>query len=225
MLLRIITITIFIVSTITSYGNGYPVASDRAHRWQLRFDTGDLRFYRDQDTGDGYWLLVYEVTNETKEDHRWIPQFDLVTDKGEIIPDGDNVPRRVQLAVLDMFGDPLLESQSNASGPLLQGKDHAIRAFAMWKAGEEEVRQVQIFAGGVSGDTAEVINPKTGEEEKLHRVLQLSWAVQGDVDKLVLKPLTRRPLDDGTSVRQLSNRESSWALYSDSTGTRKWIFR
>ena len=124
-----------------------------------------------------------------------------------------------------MFGDPLMQSQSNASGPLLQGPEHAIRAFAMWKAGEEDVRQVQVFAGGVSGDTAEVIHPLTGETEKLHRVMQLSWAVDGEVDQLLLKPLPRRPVVNGTSVRQLSDDESTWAMYSGNGAASKWIFR
>jgi len=224
MRLLLITCTL-ILATLAQSGVAHPVASDRAHRWQLRLDVSDLRFYRDSETGDGFWLLVYEVTNETKEDHRWIPQFDLVTDKGEIIADGENVPRRVQLAVLAMFGDPLMQSQSNASGPLLQGSEHAIRAFAMWKAGEEDVRQVQVFAGGVSGDTAEVIHPLTGETEKLHRVMQLSWAVDGEVDQLLLKPLPRRPVVNGTSVRQLSDDESTWTMYSGNGAASKWIFR
>lgn len=224
MRLLIITCILF-VSTLAQYGMAHPVASDRAHRWQLRLDFSDLRFYRDIETGDGFWLLVYEVTNETKDDHRWIPQFDLVTDKGEIIADGDNVPRRVQLAVLDMFGDPLMQSQSNASGPLLQGPENAIRAFAMWKAGHEDVRQVQVFAGGVSGDSAEVINPITGETEKLHRVMQLSWAVDGEVDQLLLKPLPRRPVTDGTSIRQNSDDANTWNLYSGNGVASKWIFR
>ena len=128
------------LASIVQLGNGYPKATDRAERWQLRLDTGDLRFYRAADTGAGYWILVYEVTNETDKDHRWIPQFDLVTDKGEIIPDGNDVPRSVKLAVLAIFGDPLMQSQSDASGPLLQGEENAIRSVAIWKAGREDIR-------------------------------------------------------------------------------------
>ncbi len=154
------------LASIVQLGNGYPKATDRAERWQLRLDTGDLRFYRAADTGAGYWILVYEVTNETDKDHRWIPQFDLVTDKGEIIPDGNDVPRSVKLAVLAIFGDPLMQSQSDASGPLLQGEENAIRSVAIWKAGREDIREVQVFAGGVSGDTADIIHPISGEKTR-----------------------------------------------------------
>jgi hypothetical protein len=225
MRLFIITLLLTVVTSIVQSGYGYPKATDRAHRWQLRLDTGDLRFYRDQDTGDGYWILIYEVTNETKEDHRWIPHFDLVTDKGEIIADGDDVPRNILLTILDIFGDPLLKSQSDASGPLLQGEENAIRGLAIWKAGHEDVREIQIFAAGVSGDTAEVVHPLTGEKIKLHRVLQLSWFVNGGVDQINLDPLPKRSVKDGTSVRKVGTDPSGIGGSSGDNVTRKWIFR
>ena len=223
MRLLISTFIILIIGSVASVGHGYPKATDRAQRWQLRLDTGDLRFYRDLETSDGYWILIYEVTNETNEDHRWIPQFDLVTDKGEIIADGDDVPRNVQLTLLDTFGDPLLKSQSDASGPLLQGEENAIRGLTIWKAGHEDVREVQVFAGGVSGDTAEVIHPITGETKKLHRVIQFSWFVDGGVDQIVLKPLPRRAVGSGTSVRRIDTKTEE--TVGGVQVQRKWIFR
>ena len=225
MRLLIITLLLCVTASVVQTSYGYPKASDRATRWQLRLDTGDLRFYRDRESGDGYWILVYEVTNETNEDHRWIPHFDLVTDKGEIISDGDNVPRNVQLDVLDVFGDPLMKSQSDASGPLLQGEENAIRGVAIWKAGREDVREVQIFAAGVSGDTAQVVHPLTGEMIKLHRVLQLSWFVSGSVDQIHLEPLPKRAVKSGTSVRQIGTDVKGVRTSGSDNVKRKWIFR
>lgn len=223
MRLLLSTLILFVIAPVVQTAQGHPKATDRANRWQLRLDTGDLRFYRDQKTSDGYWLLIYEVTNETKEDHRWIPHFDLVTDRGEIIADGDGVPRNVQLTLLDMFGDPLLKSQSDASGPLLQGEENAIRGLAVWRAGHEDVREVQVFAGGVSGDTAEVIHPITGDSTKLHRVLQFSWFVDGGVDQIAMQPLPKRSVDEGTSVRRIDTKPQDTLGGSDVP--RKWIFR
>ena len=225
MRILIMTILLSVLASVVQTSHGYPKASDRATRWQLRLDTGDLRFYRDSERGDGYWILIYEVTNETKEDHRWIPQFDLVTDKGEILADGDDVPRNVQLDILDVFGDPLMKSQSDASGPLLQGEENAIRGVAIWKAGREDVREVQIFAAGVSGDTAEVIHPLTGEMKKLHRVIQLSWFVSGGVDQIHLEPLPKRSVQSGTSVRQIGTDVKGARMSSGDNVQRKWIFR
>ena len=216
-------IIIFALTVISSTVMGYPKATDKAQRWQLTLDTGDLRFYRDWESGIGYWLLVYEVTNETKSDRQWIPSFDLVTDQGEIIPDGDGVPRKVQLYLLELFKDPLMVAQSDASGPILQGEENAIRGLLIWKAGSEKVKEVQVFASGVSGDTADVIHPITGDKHKLHRVLQLSWYVDGGLDQIKLKPLPKRPVSGGTSVRRLDT-EASDGIGGDDV-QRKWIFR
>jgi len=216
-------IIIFALTVISSTVMGYPKATDKAQRWQLTLDTGDLRFYRDWDSGIGYWLLVYEVTNETKSDRQWIPSFDLVTDQGEIIHDGDGVPRKVQLYLLKKFKDPLMVAQSDASGPILQGEENAIRGLLIWKAGSETVKEVQVFASGVSGDTADVIHPITGDKHKLHRVLQLSWYVDGGLDQIELKPLPKRPVSGGTSVRRLDT-EASDGIGGDDV-QRKWIFR
>ena len=216
-------IIIFALTVISSTVMGYPKATDKAQRWQLTLDTGDLRFYRDSESGIGYWLLDYEVTNETKSDRQWIPSFDLVTDQGEIIPDGDGVPRKVQLDLLKRFKDPLMVAQSDASGPILQGEENAIRGLLIWKAGSEKVREVQVFASGVSGDTADVIHPITGDKHKLHRVLQLSWYVDGGLDQIELKPLPKRPVSGGTSVRRLDT-EASDGIGGDDV-QRKWIFR
>ena len=104
-----------------------------------------LRFYRDRESGEGYWILVYEVTNETNSDRLWVPSFELVTDRGEIIADSDNVPRVIQLRVFDIFDDPLMVPQSDAIGPILQGEENAIKSIVIWKAGREDVREIQVF--------------------------------------------------------------------------------
>jgi|TARA_B100000959_G_C14914143_1_gene596522 hypothetical protein len=217
------TIILITICSFVQAKSTYPKATDRADRWQLRLDTGDLRFYRDRDSGEGYWALVYEVTNETNTDRQWIPSFDFVTDRGEIIKDSDNVPRAIQLKVLDIFNDPLMLSQSDASGPILQGKENAIKSLVMWKAGREDVREVQIFAAGVSGDTADVIHPITGATHKLRRVLQFSWFINGSVDQIALKPLPRRAVSGGTSILRLSTDEKDGIGGNDVR--KKWIYR
>ncbi len=217
------TIILLTICAFVQVSNAYPKATDRAQRWQLRLDTGDLRFFRDSESGEGYWVLIYEVTNETNTDRKWIPNFDLVTDRGEIIRDNDNVPRSVQLSVLDIFDDPVMVSQSDASGPILQGEENAIKSFVIWKSGREDIREVQVFAGGVSGDTVDVAHPITGENHRLRRVLQLSWFVNGPLDEILLAPLPKRTVSGGTSTFRLSTDEKDGIGSSDVQ--RKWIFR
>ncbi len=217
-------ITAFLI-TITALGSvsvAYPKATDHADRWQLTFETTGLRFFRDSQTAQGYWVMVYEVTNETESDQRWVPSFTLITDQGEVLDAGSDVPRRIQISILESFGDVLLEMQSEVSSALLQGEENASRGLIVWKAGHEDVRALQVFVSGVSGDIAKVTHPLTGEEVLLHRDLQLSWIVPGTVVG-DLRPLPRRGVGGGVSVRRVSNKEVETS--AEDQVFRRWVFR
>jgi len=106
---------------------------------------------------------------------------------------------------------------------VLQGEENAIRSLVIWKTGSEAVKGIQVFAGGISGDTAEVVHPITGETKKLRRVLQLSWLVNGGLDLIKLEKLPKRAVGGGTSVRRLDT-EKRDSIGGDDV-QRKWIFR
>ena len=130
-------------------------------------------------------------------------QEQLRSTKAELIDiDGQADQAKMQIAHLEKE-IPLLESKQ--------------------ESGNEEVKEIQVFAGGVSGDTADVIHPITGDKHKLHRVLQLSWYVDGGLEQIELKPLPRRPVGGGTSVRRLDT-EATDSIDGDDV-QRKWIFR
>ncbi len=218
----IITAFLITITVFCSVSVAYPKATDHSDRWQLTFETTGLRFFRDLRTGQGYWVMVYEVTNETESDQRWVPSFTLITDQGEVLDAGSDVPRRIQISILGTFGDVLLEMQSEVSSALLQGEENASRGLVVWKAGREDVRALQVFVSGVSGDIAKVTHPLTGEEVVLHRDLQLSWIVPGTVVG-DLRPLPRRSVGGGVSVRRPSNKEVETS--AEDQVFRRWVFR
>ena len=218
----IITAFLLTITTLATFTFGYPKATDHPDRWQLTFETTGLRFFRDLRSGQGYWVLVYEVTNETQKDQRWVPSFTLVTDQGEVLDAGNNVPRKIQTTILETFGDPLLEMQSEVSGALRRGEENASSGLVVWKAGREDVRAIQVFVSGVSGDTAKAKNPLTGEEVVLHRDLQLTWIVPGTIVG-DLRPLPRREVGGGVSVRRPSNNEVEAS--AEDQVYRRWVFR
>ena len=218
----IITAFLITITVFCSVSVAYPKATDHSDRWQLTFETTGLRFFRDLRTGQGYWVMVYEVTNETESDQRWVPSFTLITDQGEVLDAGSDVPRRIQISILGTFGDVLLEMQSEVSSALLQGEENASRGLVVWKAGREDVRALQVFVSGVSGDIAKVTHPLSGEEVVLHRDLQLSWIVPGTVVG-DLRPLPRRSVGGGVSVRRPSNKEVETS--AEDQVFRRWVFR
>ena len=112
---RPLLMSILMALLVTTTAMAYPKAGDQPERWQLTFDAGDLRFFRDHRSGDGYWVLVYEIMNEDGEDHIWAPSLDLVTDRGEVIADVEDVPRRVYLTILDWGSHRTLPKKSSRS--------------------------------------------------------------------------------------------------------------
>jgi hypothetical protein len=112
--------------------------------------------------------------------------------------------------------------QSEVSGALRRGEENASSGLVVWKAGREDVRAIQVFVSGVSGDTAKAKNPLTGEEVVLHRDLQLTWIVPGTIVG-DLRPLPRREVGGGVSVRRPSNNEVEAS--AEDQVYRRWVFR
>ena len=63
----------------------YPKPAQVPYRWELTFESGDLRLYVDEGTGQAYWYFTYKVINRTGKDQIRAPTFTLFTDVGEII--------------------------------------------------------------------------------------------------------------------------------------------
>jgi hypothetical protein len=52
---------------------------------------------------------------------------------------------------------------------------------AIWPARNHQVNQVSLFVSGMSGETATVENPVSGERVLLRKTLQRDYLVSGDV--------------------------------------------
>lgn len=162
----------------------YPRPSNIVTRWQLEFQAHEFRLFVDDD-GSAYWYLSYTVANRTGRDQRWAPQFDLFTDDGRILPSGVDVPERVTAEILDLLGNPLLETQTQVIGDLLQGDTNARDGLAIWPAGSLEVTELTVFISGLSGESVRVRNIQTGKDVVLRKTLRRDYLVPGE-------PLARR---------------------------------
>jgi hypothetical protein len=90
------------------------------------------------------------------------------------------VPQRVTSAIRDMLGNELLETQREALGDILQGEEYAKDGLVIWKMGDPSVNEFSVFIGGISGETARVVNPVTREEIILRKTLERRYLVRGD---------------------------------------------
>lgn len=157
----------------------HPKPSAAKIRWELDFKPGPLRLYVDAQNRP-WWYFTYEVVNRTGRDRVWAPLLVLYNDQGEILRSGTNVPLSVTNEILDLLGNQLLMAQNQVIGDLLQGPENALEGLAVWPANYLNVTEMNLFIAGISGETAEVTNPLTGEKVIFQKTLQRDYIIPGD---------------------------------------------
>lgn len=177
----------------------HPKPAAVPYRWELDFTPGDLRVWTDPSDGKPYWFFTYTVANKTGREQVWAPAFTLLTDQGEILSSGKDVPLRVVNSLVALLGNDLLETQNAIIGELLQGKEHARDGLVVWPMPTTELTEISMFVRGLSGETAKVTNPATKKDVILHKTMQRDYLIPGNV------------LDRGSEPAELVKQE--------------WIFR
>jgi hypothetical protein len=161
----------------------YPEPSLVSSSWQLDFSHGTPRKIAVQLPGETvprlYWYMTYKVTNNTGEDRLFVPKFTIYNNRGEIIQAGRGISPTVFDKIHREQRNPLLESPIEVVGRLLQGEDNARESVAIWPASEDDIDEMRIFIGGLSGETARVEDPVTGETVILRKTRVLDYATPG----------------------------------------------
>lgn len=174
--LGVIAVLVLVCNVMASY----PTPASVPVRWELNFIPGELRLYHHESTDRHYWYLTYTVENRTRRDQTWAPQFTLFTDAGEILSSGEGVSMEVTRSIMSMLGNELMMNQYEIIGELLQGREHAKEGLVVWPARNLNVTELSLFVSGISGETARVTDPVTGEEILLRKTLQRDYIVPGD---------------------------------------------
>ena len=193
---RTIRIAVATLAVMAAAGSAlaFPKPAPVSPRWELVFQPGDLRLYVDPVDGYAYWHVTYMITNRTGREQVWAPSFVLYTDAGEIVASGRGVATRVAMDIHDLLGNEFLENQNEIIGEIFHGREHAKEGLVIWRADRIDVTDVSMFVAGISGETATVNNPITGEVVVLRKTLQRDYIVPGDA-----LPRGSRPVE---TVRQ-----------------------
>ncbi|MEM8783320.1 MAG: hypothetical protein AAGE65_10765 [Planctomycetota bacterium] len=144
----------------------FPTPAVANDDWKLDFTPGVPTAIAIEDAfGNArwYWYLPYTVTNHSGSDQRFIPQVTVLTDTGNIIEAGKNVPARAFTQVAAQLKNPLLESPQSVVGTIRQGVDFEKDSVFIWPVPPEDVDQFTVFVAGLSGETAVLTMPSTGE--------------------------------------------------------------
>ncbi len=155
--------------------------------WELKFRFQDPQkvsvFVPDRKEPMVYWYMLYSVENPTRQEHDYLPQFDLVTDRLTTVRSELKVSPEAYRAIERRAGDPLLVTPEKAVGKLLSGKENSIHSVAIWRDFDPKAKAFTVFVGGLSGETAVMKNPAfdeskpEGEENPRRFVLRKTLAV------------------------------------------------
>jgi len=163
-------------------------------RWELKLDAGPLRVLTAEVKDKGrrtFFAFTYEVTNNSGQDIYFAPNFELVTDKGEMLRSGRGVPREVIDEILASLGNPELLDEIRIQDNLLQGPENARSGLVVWPCNDLKCDEVTIYAAGFSGESKTVRRPDNGEEVVLRKTRMLRHIVRGELDAASWQELER----------------------------------
>jgi hypothetical protein len=142
-----------------------PEPSIAPKSWQLEFEFDDPRRLVIQLPGQSkpqvYWYMLYNVTNNSNRDVQFMPRFEIVTDKLQVLETDTGADPAVFNAIkkIHLKDRPFLLEPLEVLGKLLQGADNAKDSVAIWRDFSGDTRQFTVFVTGLSGETVILPNP------------------------------------------------------------------
>lgn len=149
-----------------------------------------------------FWYMLYSVKNLTRNpktgvgvDQNFTPEFIMHTDTGQTVIANRRIVDRVFAAIKKRHNNPLLKRHTDMIGKILYGRDNAKDGVAIWPDFNAKTGKMDIFVGGLSGETAEMELPRPVTVTKtsvdgvvttevqtkviLHKSRQLTFSVKG----------------------------------------------
>lgn len=190
---RLFTALILLAGLATSLpaADSFPQPSPFPKSWELKFQHGLPKRVVVGVPGKGepkaYWYIAYRVTNESKKEQTFLPEFDLVTRDGKIYRSDRNIPNEVYKAIQSRERNKYLEPAVRVSGELRIGEDEARDSVAVWEEPLKRMGEFTFFVAGLSGEFANVTNAQgvvekdeNGRPVVLRKTLQLTYHINGD---------------------------------------------
>jgi len=158
--------------------------------WQLNFKHGPIeRLLVGKDARQKtYWFMRYTVSNNTGKDILFTPDFQLMTDTGQVQEAYKDVPDEIIAKIKELYNNELLASPNMILGNLLQGEDNARDGVIVFGDVDAATRNFKVFVSGLSGATTEVKNPQTDKTVILQKTLILEYNVPGEAIGIETRP-------------------------------------
>lgn len=174
---------------------GYPKPSAYPVSWELKFEHSVPKRIvvtpKGGKTAEAYWYITYTVSNLGKEEQRFLPVFQMLSDEDKVIRSDTGIPTEVLATIRLREKAPHLLSATDVGGILRVGEDQAKDGVAIWREPKAEMGQFTIFVTGLSGeaiilkdDSGNVVEKagKDGKKEPviLFKTLQVRYHMAGD---------------------------------------------
>ncbi len=184
-----------LVAIVASSALTAPKPSDIPVSWQLDFDFKAPAMIQVVLPGETkattFWYMRYTVSNKSEMEQRFVPEFAMATNTGQVLRSGQGVSSSVFAAIKERENAPLLKDQSNIAGPLLRGADNAKEGVAIFTDIDPDAGSFDIFVGGLSGETCVIKPPQPVVSESygktttktsitLSKTLQLQYSLPGE---------------------------------------------
>jgi hypothetical protein len=170
----------------------YPKPSLVAKSWQLDFTCTAPKAIAVRDSlGDykWYWYLPYKVVNHSDAEQMFMPQFQIVTDEGDIATPALSLPPEVFEQIKYHLNNKYLLEPVRAIGKLDRGEDNARESVAVWPAPDHPILHMKVFVSGLSGETQSIDDPVTGQKVMLTKALMLEYTTPGKPPILKYQPV------------------------------------
>lgn len=173
----------------------YPRPSAYPLSWELGFEHSKPKrvAIRPKGTVDtqAFWYVTFTVTNSGREEQRFLPVFEMLTEDGRVIRSDKDIPPVVLETIRIREKNKHLQSINEIAGAIRPGVDQAREGVAIWREPSPEMGQFSIFVKGLSGESTFLTDEQgkpvklrqaDGKEESvvLFKTLQVRYHMAGD---------------------------------------------
>ena len=164
--------------------HAFPKPGPTPRSWQFTFQHSAPKCIvvtpRGSDRPQAYWYMTYTIGNPGRDEHAFVPSFELLTEDGLTIrSDGkryetingevrevkrritvngkseevsEMIPQVVLETIRQVEKNPAIQSTNQITGPIRPGADEAKDGVAIWPEPNPRMGRFSIFVTGLSGE-------------------------------------------------------------------------
>jgi hypothetical protein len=154
----ILCVVALLMASGLAVAQAYPRPNVYPLSWELGLEYSQLKRVlirpRGSDQPQAFWYVTFTVTNPGRDEQRFLPVLEMLTDTGSVIRSDRDIPPVVLETIRLRERNRDLQSISEIAGTLRPGADQAKDGVAIWREPMARMGQFSIFVKGLSGERA-----------------------------------------------------------------------